>query len=261
MDLATLLGAAAGLVLVLLAIVRNGSLLSFIDPVALAITLGGTLAATLIHYPFHRVKAALAALRTVLRPGANASADLVRTMVEYAAQARLEGLLVLEGEAERAEDPFLRKGLQLVVDGVDPVDVRAILENELTSMEQRHKQVAGVFDTMAQLAPAFGLVGTLISLVQVMQRMDDPGSMGAAMAVALLATFYGVLLANLLFQPVAGKLKVRSREEVQRRELVLEGLLALQAGDTPGLLEEKLNSFLAPSGRAPLHRVHRDGED
>lgn len=250
MDLSTLIGAGAGLLLLAWAVARGGSLTDFLDLTALAITVGGTAAATLIHYPLARLKAAGRALRTVVRSREAEPADLVRTLVEYAERARREGVLALEQDAETAPDPFLRKALQLLVDGSDPEDIRAVMENELAGIENRQKQSAALFETMAQLAPSFGLVGTLVSLVQVFRRMESPSGLGSAMAAALLATFYGVVLANLIFVPVAGKLKARLADEVQRDELLLEGVLAIQAGDTPSLLLQKLNSYLPPGQRA-----------
>jgi chemotaxis protein MotA len=246
LDLATLVGLAAGLLLMAFAMMRGGSVTDFVDPVALAVTLGGTLAAALVQFPLARLKAALGALRFVARPRPQDLPGLVRTLVEYAERARREGLLALEADADTASDPFLRKGLQLVVDGTDPDELRAILENDLAGVQARHKQNAALYETLAQYGPAFGLAGTLIAMVTMLQGLQDPSGLGADMARALLATFYGVLLANLLFTPVAGKLKARSIEEVLQKELLVEGIAALQNGDTPVLLLEKLNSFLPP---------------
>jgi chemotaxis protein MotA len=195
----------------------------------------------------------------VIRSQEDDPARVVQTLVEYAERARREGVLALEQDADTAEDPFLRKALQLLVDGSDPEDIRAVMENELAGLEARRKQEAALFETMAQLAPSFGLVGTLVSLVQVFRKMDNPSGLGSAMAGALLATFYGVLLAYLIFQPVAGKLKVRLQGEVQKGELMLEGVLAIHAGDTPTLLQQKLNSFLPPEQR--VERASAFGEE
>lgn len=246
MDLATIIGAAAGLGVVALAIIRGGSLTDFVDPIALAVTAGGTAAATLIHYPLPRLKAGFKALRSIIRSGGPGPAQVIATLVEYAERARREGVLALEQEAEFAEDRFMRKGLQLLVDGTDQDEIRAILESDLAGLEARNRQGAALFESMANFAPGFGMIGTLIGLIQMLRRMDSPAGLGLTLASALLATFYGVVLANLLFLPVAGKLKVRGAEEVQRRELIMEGLLAIQAGDTPSLIQEKLNSFLPP---------------
>lgn len=261
MDLATLIGAAVGLAVVALALLRGGSPMDFVDLNALAITVGGTAAATLIHYPLPRLKAALRAVRTVFRSGGNAPGDMVATLVGYAERARREGVLALEQDAEYAEDPFLRKGLSLLMDGTDHDEIRAILESDLAALEGRNKQAAGLFETMAQYAPGLGMVGTLIGLIQMLRQMSGSAGLGLTMASALLATFYGVLLANLVFLPVAGKLKVRGADEVQRRELIMEGMLAIQAGDTPSLIQEKLSSFLPPEQQVISRRAYRDEEE
>jgi len=247
--LAALLALAGGGLLVAVAMSRGGSPLAFLDPIAFLFVLGGTIAATLINYPLPRVKAALGALRAAFARQRQELSDLVLTMLDYAERARREGVLDLEDEAEHAPDPCLRAGLSLVVDGTDPESVREILENDLAALEARQKLGAGLFETMATYAPGFGMVGTLIALVQMLQKLDDPSRLTTGMATALLPTLYGVLLANLFFTPLAGKLKVRATEEVQRAELILEGLLAIQAGDTPGILAQKLNSFLPPEQR------------
>ncbi|HWI62407.1 MAG TPA: MotA/TolQ/ExbB proton channel family protein [Symbiobacteriaceae bacterium] len=262
MDLATIIGAAAGVAVIALAMVRGGALMDFIDLNALAVTVGGTLAATLMHYPLPRLKAGLKALRTCLRRSrADETARMIDTLTGYAESARREGVLALEQEAELAEDRFLRKALQLLVDGTDADELRAILEADLAGLEARNKQNAGLFESMAQVAPGFGMLGTLIGLIQMLRRMEGTAALGMTMATALLATFYGVLLANLVFQPLAGKLKVTGAEEVLRRELIMEGVLAIQAGDTPNLLEEKLNSFLPPEQQTARRGAYRDEEE
>jgi chemotaxis protein MotA len=260
-DLATLIGAAVGLAVVAMAMLRGGSPMDFIDLNALFITVGGTAAATLIHYPLPRLRAALKAVRTVFRSAGNSHADMIATLVGFAERARREGVLALEQDAEYAEDPFLRKGLALLVDGTDHDEIRAILESDLAALEGRNKQAAGLFETMAQFAPGFGMVGTLIGLIQMLRQMNGGAGLGLTMASALLATFYGVLLANLAFLPVAGKLKVRGADEVQRRELIMEGILAIQAGDTPSLIEEKLSSFLPPEQQGVRRPTYRDEEE
>ncbi len=252
LDLATLIGIGAGIFLMIWAMISGGSVREFLNLSGLAITLGGTLAATMIHYPLPRLRETFNIIRNVFRGDEEDVHSLMEQMVGYAERARREGLLALDEEADMAPDPFLRKGLGLVVDGIDPEMVRAIMERDLDALQVRHKQGAGLFETMAQYAPAFGLVGTLIGLVKMLNGIQDPAQIGPGMAVALLTTLYGALLANLIFQPIAGKLKVRSAEEILRKEAMLEGILAIQAGDGPSIIREKLNSFLAPG-----HRPHR----
>lgn len=249
MDLATIVGLIAGFVFIVAGI-GLGRILDFVDLPSFMITVGGTVAATVIAYPVSRLKEVAKVTRVVFRSKEDDPSQLIQALVGYAVRARREGLLALESETNAAADPFLRKGLGLVVDGTDPEMVRSILETDISFLEERHKAGAQMFESMALFAPAFGLVGTLIGLIQMLGKLEDPGTIGPAMAVALLTTFYGSVLANLIFLPVAGKLKVRSAEEILRKEVMIEGILAIQAGEGPSVITEKLNSFLSPQLRA-----------
>lgn len=249
MDIATLSGIVSGLALLVWAITRGGPISEFVHWPSLAITIGGIFAATLINYPLQRVLGVFRVARHVFVRRPRDPARLIELLTGFAERARREGLLSLEDSAEQVEDEFLRKGLLLVVDGTDPEQVRHILETELTFLEERHRRGAQIFETLAQLAPAFGLIGTLIGLVQMLRLTSDPDRIGPGMALALLTTLYGVFLANFLFTPIAGKLKARSAEEVVDRELMIEGILALQAGDGPKVIATKLRSFLSPAQR------------
>lgn len=249
-DISSILGILTGVVLLFWAIHIGGSLGAFWHPPSLMITLGGTMAATLINYPFGQVVRVFGILRNVFRGGGEAAAKMIVLFVRLAEKARREGILSLEDDAEAMEDDFVRKAIQLVVDGTDPALVRKILETELSFLEDRHRVGQQMFETMGTIAPAFGMTGTLIGLIQMLRNLDRPESIGPGLAVALVTTFYGVLLANLVFLPVAGKLRVRSDEEVLVKELVIEGVLALQAGDNPRIVEERLKAFLSPTGRA-----------
>jgi chemotaxis protein MotA len=170
-------------------------------------------------------------------------------LVGFAAKARKDGMLALESHLKDIDDSFLVKGLELAIDGQEPNSIGEILQVELESLEGRHQLCAEIFVSMGNFAPAMGLLGTLIGLVQMLQQMDDPSKIGPAMAVALLTTFYGVLLANLLFLPIAGKLKTRSKHEVLLKQLILEGVMAIQSGDNPRIVEQKLKAFVAPMDR------------
>ncbi|MFO7171552.1 MAG: MotA/TolQ/ExbB proton channel family protein [Bacillota bacterium] len=250
MDITTLIGILAGTFLLLWAIGSGGSVLAYLDLTSAAITLGGTLAATLIHYPLPQVLSVLRVAKNAFVTRSEDPEETIRILARFADQARREGLLALEDALENLEDPFLRKGLQLVVDGTDPELVRNILETDLAALEERHRAGAGIFEAMAQYAPAFGLVGTLIGLINMLRSLEDPASVGRGMAVALLTTLYGAILANLFCLPIAGKLKARSAEEILNRQIMVEGILAIQAGDSPRIVEEKLRAFLPPSAQA-----------
>lgn len=249
MDLATIIGLVAGVLFIVWGI-GLGNIPEFIDFPSFVITVGGTIAATAINYPLSKLKEVVKVTVVAFKAKNEDPGLLIDALVGYAIRARREGLLALESETNGATDPFLRKGLGLVVDGTDPEMVRSILETDISFLEERHKASAQMFETMALYAPAFGLVGTLIGLIQMLSKLDDPNAIGPAMAVALLTTFYGSIMANLIFMPIAGKLKLRSAEEILRKEVMIEGILAIQAGEGPSVITEKLNSFLAPGLRA-----------
>ncbi|MEA2062225.1 MAG: motility protein A, partial [Gemmatimonadota bacterium] len=178
--------------------------------------------------------------------------ETIATLVSFAERARREGILALERHMEEIEDEFLSKGIQLAVDGTEPELMRSILTTELDYMERRHTNGAGILTTAGALAPAFGMCGTLIGLVLMLLTMSDPSTIGPKMAVALITTFYGAILANLFFIPLSNKLKRRSEEEVLVKELMIEGILSIQSGDNPRIVEQKLTSFISPKLRRAI---------
>jgi chemotaxis protein MotA len=254
-DIATVLGIVSGVVLFLWAIMIDGSLNDFIDTPSILIVLGGTAAGTLISYPLNRVLDVIKILKVVFTKKIIDAAEIIKIIVELAETARREGLLALEDAALQIDDQFLQKGILLVVDGTDPELVRSILETELSFLEERHKSGQSIFETMGALAPAFGMIGTLVGLIQMLKNLDSPEAIGPGMAVALITTFYGALLANLVFIPIAGKLSVRSSEEVLLKEVMIEGMLSIQAGENPRIIEEKLKAFLSPNIRKAMEKT------
>jgi chemotaxis protein MotA len=243
------------------AIFMGGSPQAFISVSSFMITIGGTMAATLINYPLHQMLGVMRVVKKAFVNHGPEPAEVITTLVRFAEKARREGLLALEEDGTNLGDPFLRKGIQLVVDGTDATLVRSILETELSFLEDRHRLGAGMFETMGALAPAFGMIGTLIGLIQMLRNLDKPEHIGPGMAVALVTTFYGALMSNLFFLPVAGKLRVRSADEVLLKEVMVEGILSIQAGDNPRIVEEKLKAFLAPKLRASVKgRQRKVGE-
>lgn len=249
MDLASFVGIVAGVVLYTVAIAMGGDLVAFWDLPSLLIVVGGTLAAIMVNYPMGQVLSLPKVFGKVFFKKIMVSAEVIQILVRFAEKARREGLLALEEEALTLDDDFLRKGIQLVVDGTDPELVRNVLETELVFLEDRHKSSQSMFLTMGSLAPAFGMVGTLIGLIVMLRELDNPDAIGPGLATALITTFYGALMANLFFIPVAGKLGVKSQEEILLREVAIEGILSIQAGDNPRIVEEKLKAFLAPKLR------------
>ncbi|AZO94047.1 MotA/TolQ/ExbB proton channel family protein [Halocella sp. SP3-1] len=245
MDLATLIGIIFGVTLLGGAIVMDGNAIIFYNLRSILIVIGGTLAGTMISYSLGELLKIPALVRIAFQTHQLDSDEIIDLMVGFAEKARREGLLALEQDVVNINDDFLQKGIQLVVDGTDPELVRNIMETKLTFLEERHGKGRSIMATMGQLAPAFGMIGTLIGLIQMLSELDDPSKLGGGMAVALITTLYGALLANLLFIPLAGKLKERSEDEILTKEVIIEGVLSIQAGENPRIVDEKLRAFLA----------------
>ena len=250
MDVSTVLGIVMGFGFIVGAIAFGGSVRQYLDLPSFVLVAGATVAATLVNYRFDQVIGALRLLGVAAGQRRFDPEAIIALVVRLAEKARREGLLAMEEEAERITDPFLRKGIQLVVDGTDPELVRNIMEIELTFIEERHRRGQALFESLALYAPAFGMVGTLVGLVRMLSKLNDPSTVGPALALALLTTLYGALLAYLVFTPIAGKLRVKNEDEVMVREMMIEGVLSIQAGENPRIVEEKLRSFLPPARRA-----------
>lgn len=246
MDIATLTGIIVAGSLVISAILMGGSGAWFINPPSMMIVVGGTMGATLLNYPLSEVLGVFRVVKNVLVQRSPATSDLVQMMVDFAKKARREGILSFEPAIKDIGDPFLANGLQLAIDGMESNSIGEIMRTEIHFLEERHKLGAEIFATMGTFAPAVGMLGTIIGLVQMLMQMKDPSQIGAPMAVALLTTFYGTLLANLLFLPISGKLKTRSKQEMQEKQMVVEGIVAIQSGDNHRIVEQKLKAFLSP---------------
>lgn len=249
MDIATVLGIVSAFGLVLSAILMGGGLNLFINIPSLLIVVGGTLGTTMINYPLKEVLGVFNVVKNVFFTKVTSATHIIQQFGEFSNKARREGILALEGEIKNVEEEFLQKGIQLSIDGLEPASIREILETEISFIQDRHKLGAEIFTTMGTYAPALGMVGTLIGLVQMLQTMSDPSSIGPAMAVALLTTFYGAIMANIICLPIAGKLKTRSTEEVLVKEMMIEGVICLSNGENPRIVEQKLMAFLAPRQR------------
>ncbi|MDI6601748.1 MAG: flagellar motor protein [Thermoanaerobacteraceae bacterium] len=254
MDIASFVGMISGIALIIISILLNGPLSTYIDIPSVMITVGGTIASTLISYPLSKVLDSFKVMRFIFFNKPTDNGEIIKQIVSLANTARREGLLALEDIAENLEDPYLKKGILLVVDGTDPDLIRNIMETELDFLEDRHKQSQGVFETFATFAPAFGMIGTLIGLINMLKNLNDPSKVGPGMAVALITTFYGSLMAYLIFLPMARKLAYLTKEETLQKELMLEGILSIQSGENPRIIEEKLKAFLAPRVRESYDR-------
>lgn len=249
MDLATIIGIVSAFALVVIAISMGGTLGMFWDVPSLLIVMGGTLGVTLINYPLRDLLKLLGVTKHVFVGRLRSAPEIIYHFVELSHRARKDGILSLEPAVKVLEDPFMAKGLQMTIDGVDLTVVKDILETEIDNVMERHRVGADIFTSMGTFAPALGMIGTLIGLVQMLRTMDDPSSIGPAMAVAIITTFYGAVLANMLFLPMSGKLRNRSAEEVMIKELMLHGVLGIARGDNPRVLEQKLHSFVPASLR------------
>lgn len=249
MDLATIIGLVLSFGLVASGIMVGSSLLVFADVPSALIVLGGTVGCTLVNYPLNKVLSVIGVIKQTVFTKAESPSEIIGRFMDYANRARREGILSLEPLLKEIDDDYLRKGLQLTVDGLEPATIENILDTEVSYLEQRHEAGAEIVGVMGAFAPAMGMIGTVIGLVQMLQTMSDPSTIGPAMAVALITTFYGALLANLVFLPMAGKLRDRSRDELLTRDLIKEGILAISKGENPRIIEEKLNSFLPPKQR------------
>ncbi len=252
MDLATIGGLIGGVGLMIGAILAGGSLGMFVDVPSMLLVIGGSFAAIFVNFPIAKILGMAKVLRKAMFFDAEDPIAIIQKMVSYAERARKEGMLALEEDSETEPDKFLAKGLRLAVDGTDPQLLSRIMETDLAALESRHREGKLIFEQLGAFAPAFGMIGTLIGLVQMLANLSDPSSIGAGMAVALLTTLYGSIIANLLALPIAGKLKTRSEEELHTREMIIEGIMSIQSGDSPRIVQEKLKSYLTPIQQGAL---------
>jgi len=254
-DLATIIGLALGIFFFLMSIILDkgiAGVLAFWNAPSMMVTIGGAVASTLISFPLPNFITGMKAASIAFKVVNMNEGEVIKSIINLSNVARKEGLLALEEAAEGIEDVFLKKGILLIVDGTDPELVREILETEISFVESRHKSVKAVWEKLGELAPAWGMIGTLIGLINMLGSLDDPAAIGPAMAVALLTTMYGSMMANIVCIPFANKLAIRSSEELLVKEVVIEGLLSIQAGENPRVIEEKLKAFLSPTLRASL---------
>lgn len=230
-------------------IVEGGHFTALIKPTAAIIVFGGTIGATVVGYSFSEIKTVPRLLSVILFQKLPNEVELIEEIVGLADKVRREGLLYLENQLAQIDDSFMRKGIQLVVDGTDPELVKQILETEIYSIQERHHTGAGIFETAGGYAPTMGIIGTVMGLVHVLGSLETPDTLGPSIALAFIATLYGIGSANILWLPIAEKLKNLSKKEVMMRELMLEGIISIQAGYNPLLIRERLSAFLKPSHR------------
>jgi len=252
MDITTILGVISGIGLIVVAIaMRAGGmgLIRFFDVSSLFITFGGAFAATLVNYPMKQVLGVFKIAKKVLTEREENPSELVNQFINFTKIAHKQGILELEKELDKINNEFLKRGVQLVVDGADQDRIRTELETEITFIQERHRIGQEIFVTLGTYSPAFGMIGTIIGLIMMLAKLEDQSQIAAGMAVALLTTFYGAVAGYLFFLPIAGKLKRRSEDEIFIKEVIIRGVLSLQAGEIPSVMEAKLKAYLAPKFR------------
>jgi len=254
MDLATVVGLAGAMLMVVFGIITGGGdPVSYLDIPSVIITIGGSFFATMTSHPLAATKKVIVLFKVAIRGISGDPAQTILTLLSFSEKARREGLLALEDDLEEVTDKFMKGGVQLVVDGTEPELVKNIMNAELEALDKRHNVYKKVLDDFASLCPAFGMIGTLIGLIVMMKSLGgDPSAIGRGMAAALLTTLYGAVLANGVFIPVANKLDKINQAEISMKEIVIEGTLSIQAGDNPRILQQKLTSYFAPDVRAKI---------
>ena len=255
MDIATLGGLAIGFFVLIVGIIIAGGvggLFGFISISSVFITIGGSFAAVMVSNTLARTLGIMKVAMNAIRVRPTEMGRVISMIVTFSEKARREGLLALEDDLDELEDDFLRKGIQLVVDGTDPEIIRNIMETELNNMQSRHQLGIKIFEDWGVFAPAFGMTGTLIGLILMLANIEDKSAIGPGMSTALITTLYGVIMANLIFIPIANKLIYNDNQETLLREIMIEGTLSIQSGDNPRIVKEKLVSFLTPEVRAQV---------
>lgn len=250
MDLGTIVGVVMAFALIIWAVYAGGSFSSFVDVPSIMIVVGGSICTTLVSNPMDKIKGVIGVTKKAVMHKAESPQKLISELVSYAEIARRDGILSLEAQCKEIDDPFIVRGIQMAVDGTDPELIEQIMETELENLIERHEAGKAVFDAMGKYAPAFGMIGTLIGLVAMLANMSDPSSIGSGMAVALLTTLYGAIISNVVFLPMSDKLAKRSGEEIILKTIIIKGVMSIQSGDNPRVVEQKLKTFLPPSVRA-----------
>lgn len=251
MDLASLIGLLMGIGLIIGSVLMGGgSFGSFIDIPSIMVVVGGAIAASLICFPLKTILALPVVAKKVFLNKPQDCTGLIEQLVSLAETARRDGLLALESRLQEIDNDFIKLGIQMAVDGTRPEIIEDILRTEINSLTTRHRNGKRVFDQLGRFAPAYGMIGTLMGLIMMLSNMSDPSSIGAGMAVALITTLYGAIIANVVFIPFAEKLGFLSKQELISREIIVRGIMAIQSGENPRVIEQKLNTFLPPKARA-----------
>ncbi|MGI6160410.1 MAG: motility protein A [Christensenellales bacterium] len=258
MAITTVFGLVGGVAVIVISILISGDLAGYVDFPSILITIGGTLFATILAFPGRALKGIADTFKVIFKKREYDPQRDIERIISMANIARREGLLALEHDIDDIDDEFVKKGIMLVVDGADTEFIKSVLETDIYFIQQRHGLGQAIFEAMAGYGPAFGMLGTVIGLINMLATIDDPTVIGANMSVALVTTFYGLVLAYTLFSPIAKKLKVLSEEECFEKELLLEGMLSIQNGENPRLIREKLTSFISKRQRRETRETIAD---
>ncbi|MGH4121897.1 MAG: motility protein A [Clostridium sp.] len=243
MDIVSLIGIVVAVGFVLFGILTSGSILTFVDIPSILIVIGGTAGALLLSARKKNAMQFIKSIGMVFKEKGKNEAEIINMLVTWSSKARKGGLLALEEEIPKIEDKFIKTGLMMIIDGSEPEVIKRVLSIKLRGTVERHSNNRGLMDTGASLAPAFGMVGTLIGLVNMLKSLSDPSTIGPQMSVALITTFYGSLLANVVFLPMSKKLKSKTTAEIYQKEMIIEGLMSIQAGENPNTIKAKLMAF------------------
>ena len=249
MDIATIIGLILGFGVIIGAILLGGGAATFFHVPSLCIVVGGMLCSVLIHFSLPQFLAIFAIIKKTFMVKVSSPSEIIQQMINFAAINRRDGALALEEQIRKIDNGFVSKGLQMLVDGQDDDVIREMMDLEIQYLQERHASGKKILEFMGASAPAFGMIGTLVGLVQMLRNLSSPESLGAGMAVALITTFYGALLANLVFIPLAGKLGIYSKAEILAMEMTVEGICTISRGESPTAVREKMQSFISPSHR------------
>ncbi|SDQ42225.1 chemotaxis protein MotA [Virgibacillus subterraneus] len=247
-DILTPIGITLGFIMIMLAILAKGGtqgMGSFLDVASIFIVIGGLSASLFINFKLDQIKLTSKVMKEVFHQSDQRLPELIGLFIRLSERARREGILALENELDEVDDEFIKKGILLAVDGIEPDVINDIMNAELTAMEDRHYKGRAIIEKAGEYAPAWGMIGTLVGLVLMLNSLTDPATLGPNMAVALLTTLYGTVLANLVFIPMANKLETKTEEEIFIKQVIIEGVIGVQSGQNPRILEEKLGAFLS----------------
>ena len=250
MDIASVVGLILAIALILGSVViGGGSFSSFVDIPSALVVIGGAVAACMISFPLKSFLAMPKSLKVVFLNKQEDVREIIKTIVSLAETARRDGLLALESRANEVENKFISLGIQMAVDGTRPEVMEDIMRTEMEAIATRHRNAKKVFDQLGRFAPAYGMIGTLMGLIMMLSNMSDPSAIGAGMAVALITTLYGAIVSNVAFLPFAEKLGFLHSQESMRLEIIVRGIMAIQSGENPRVIEQKLNTYLPPKVR------------